>query len=56
MIPITGWLPEPADWVIVVAIFAAILLELGGLKVGSVELYSSRGSYTSPRGVVAEGR
>jgi len=29
IIPITGWLPEPVDWVTVVAIYAAILLELG---------------------------
>jgi hypothetical protein len=32
MIPITGWLPEPVDWVTVVAIFAATLLGFGRSK------------------------
>jgi len=51
MIPITGWLPEPVDWVTVVAIFAATLLSFGDFKVCSVGLCSSIGRSTADSGI-----
>jgi hypothetical protein len=53
MIPMTGWLPEPVDWVTVVAIFAGTLLGSGGLGVRLNKLYSSKGRYASRSGSVA---
>jgi hypothetical protein len=49
----TGWLPEPVDWVTVVAIFAGTLLGSGGLGVRLNKLYSSKGRYASRSGSVA---
>jgi len=51
MIPITGWLPEPVDWVTVVAISAATLLSFGGLKVSYAGLCSSTGRSAAGSGI-----